>query len=165
MTPHEILKQQFLNGELSPDAFLQTLMDLDQSEPTRAASIENVNLLENPLVADKCIGTEHQSEFYDYLGFFYFHQAQIFESEGISGLHDFKQALTYSQLSEIIDDNTADWQRYIGATVAYLQNNLSFLRSFYNDTDTNAALVRNFIRGLETRGVPNYLEDYGAPRI
>lgn len=164
-TPHEALKLQFLSGELSSKEFLETLYTWDQSEPTRAAALFNVKTLEDPQVANSFIGSEYQSEFYDALGFFYFHQAQIYEGREIPGLNDFKKALTYSRLCGVIDEPTADWQRYVGATIAYLQNDLFTLRSLYNESDTNASLVRSFIQGLESRGVPNYLEDYGAPRI
>ena len=164
-TPHESLKLQFLNGEISPEEFLETLYTWDQSEPTRAAALLNVKTLEDPQVADGFINSEYQSEFYDALGFFYFHQAQIYESREIPGINDFKKALTCSQLSGVIDEPTVDWQRYVGATIAYLQNDLFTLRSLHNENDTNAALVGNFIQGLERRGEPNYLEDYSAPRI
>lgn len=158
------LAGEFLDGGVSPEVFLSTLMELDQLEPTRAEALENIRVMEDPQVTDRFVGSEHQAEFYDHLGFFYFHRGQTLEAEGIGGLPEFKKALTYSRLSDIVDDHMADWQRYVGATIAYLRNDLFTVRSLYNENDGNAALVRNFIQGLETRGEPNYVEDYRAPR-
>lgn len=158
------LAEQFLNGEVSPEVFLSTLMELDQLEPTRAEALENIRVMEDPQVTDRFVGSDHQAEFYDHLGFFYFHRGQTLEAEGIGGLPEFKKALTYSQLGGADDDHTADWLRYVGTTIAYLKNDIVTVRSLYNENDGNAALVRNFIQGLETRGEPNYVEDYRAPR-
>lgn len=164
---HSKLKQELLSGKLSPKDFLAVLMDLDQSEPSRLASIKNVELLTKPEIEAIFLDSEMESRYYSDLGFAYFHKAQIAEFEDKNGLSDFENALEMTlRASKIEDEQTDDdWTRYIKATIAYLENNLNGLREIIQPGDLNESLLRNMVKGLETRGAPSYLEDYSNPRV
>lgn len=158
---HNKLRVQLLSGLLSREDFLTALMDLDQAEPSRAASIKNVDLLTQPEIQAFFLGSEAESSYCFNLGFAYFHKAQISEFENGQGLSDFKNSLEMTLKSGERED---DWVRYIKATIAYLENNSDSLKELIQPGDANELLLRNMVKGLETRGAPSYFEDYSAPR-
>lgn len=160
-TPEDIfvsLENKLFSGQIKPKDFLDTIMELDQSDPSRISALGAVETLSKPEIENLFINTEDIENFYSTRSLSYFHKAQIRLSAGDANFEgDFQNALSDSIKS---GDPDEDWTNYIKATLAYLANDLETLKLLVDNIQCNNALVRNFIKGLEDRGRPDYLADY-----
>lgn len=155
------LENDLFSGQMKPKDFLDTIMELDQSDPSRISALRAVEILSQPEIESLFINTDDSENFYNTRSIAYFHKAQIRLSEGDVNVEgDFQNALSDS----IKTGDLADWTNYIKATLAYLANDLETLKSLVDNVQANNALVRNFIKGLEDRGYPDYLADYAQSR-
>ena len=156
------LENKLFSGQIKPKDFLDTIMELDQSDPSRISALRAVEILSKPKIESLYINTEDSENFYDTRSLSYFHKAQIRLSEGdINVEEDFQSALSDSIKS---GDPNEDWTNYIKATLAYLANDIETLKLLVDNIQANNALVKNFIKGLEDRGHPDYMSDYCKPR-
>lgn len=155
------LKNDLFSGQINPKDFLDTVMELDQSDPSRISALRAVEILSKPEIESLYINSEDSENFYNTRSISYFHKAQIRLSEGDENVEgDFQNALSDSmKISDL-----ADWTNYIKATLAYLANDIETLKSLVDNVQDNNALVRNFIKGLQDRGYPDYLSDYSKSR-
>jgi hypothetical protein len=155
------LKNDLCSGQITPEDFLDTVMELDQSDPRRISAIRAVEILSNPEVESFFINTDESENFYNTRSISYVHKAQIRLSEGDTNVEDDLQ----NALSDSVKTDLEDWSNYIKATIAYLANDLEALKALVDTIIDNNALVRNFITGLEDRGHPDYLADCSKSRI
>ena len=157
------LERELLSGRMSNSDFIEKVLEVDQSEPSRQSALEAVVLLSKPNIVELYINSPERITFYSVRSLSYFHKAQIRLSFGEVGVEDdLVQALRDAE--EVDDEVSKDWQDYIKATIFYLRNDLNRLKEVAENITSNKSLVRNFVRGLEERGRPDYMLDYSKPR-
>lgn len=158
----QVLKTKLFSNDITPQDFLDKILALDQSNPMRSNAIANVTLMEQEELVNFFSSIPERVGFYNLRSLTYFHRAQIRLSEHESDvIADLERAL---QDSEQTGQEFNDWTNYIKATILYLQNNLVELRKYLEIFELNRELVANFIKGLESRGYPDYIADYSKPR-
>ncbi len=158
--PHSLLKQQLLHNNISFLTVRDALMQLDQSTPTRDASIDNLNfLMDEDIVA--YIDTQHtdiQDAYHKFISFTAFHVGQSLAlKQDTEALSYFQQALTEAQKGNF----GSSWIAYIEGTMLYLQGKTIPEDLIGKVTESrNAEILRNFNEGLVNRGDSQYKEDY-----
>lgn len=158
----EDLAQALTSEEVSPDDFLDKVLELDQSDPERKSSLVASEILSRPEIVEMFEGIEECTKFYSIRSLTFFHKAQIRLSNGDMDVKgDLHNALNDSIK---VGHQDEDWANYIRATIAYLDSDLDSLREFSRNLHLNRSLVQNFVNGLLERGHPNYLEDYAKER-
>lgn len=151
------LKNDLLSNKLSFESFINKLLEIDQSDPGRTASLENLKLLNDPEIVDFIKEKpEIFDVYYRFLSFTEFHVAQI-NAENGDCLKYFTDALAHAK------DGHGDeaWIAYIEGTLLYMRGQ-SIPEDIIEKTIVlgNDRILRNFNKGLQERGVPSYLEDY-----
>ena len=96
--------------------------------------------------------------FYNTRSISYFHKAQIrLSKEDVDVEGDLQIALSDSIKS---GTDFTNWTNYIRATLAYLNNDVEEVKRLSTCPVLNKDFIRNFIKGLNERGRPDYLKDY-----
>lgn len=158
----EGLRKGLISKEINPSYFLDSVLELDQSDSERKSSLQATEILSQPEVIEVFQDAEERTRFYSIRSLTFFHKAQIRLSKGETDVKDdLERAL---QDSEEVGPQDEDWANYVRATIAYLDNNLEALRDLAEKINLNKSLVQNFVKGLEERGHPDYLSDYGKER-
>lgn len=153
----DLLKEKLLTRKIEPKNFLDEIFRLDQSTPERTDSLRAVEIMSQPELVAIFEDTEERQNFYSTRSLAYFHKAQVRISRGdMSVVADLQCALADSLRVGEEDD---DWANYVRATIAYLEGNIEELKILEKKLDQNKFLVRNFIKGLEERGYPDYMFD------
>ncbi len=156
------LSKTFIAGEISPDHFLDKVLELDQADPGRKSSLQAAEILSQTEIVEAFQGIEVRTKFYSIRSLTFFHKAQIRLSKGETDVKgDLEIAL---QDSEEVGLQDEDWSNYIRATIAYLDSDLDSLKELSEKMRLNKSLVQNFVKGLEERGHPDYMEDYAKER-
>lgn len=156
------LCEKLLTERIEPGEFLDSVLDLDQSDPERKSSLRAVEVLSKPEIVELFENSSEKIQFYSVRSLSYFHKAQVRISEGDTDVEDDLKMALNDSLEAGSED--IDWTNYVKATIAYLNNDLEELKKLEGDIKLNRSLVRNFIQGLEERGRPDYLTDYGKLR-
>lgn len=158
----ESLSKDLVTGEISPDNFLDKVLELDQADPERKSSLQAADILSQSEIVEAFQEIEERTKFYSIRSLTFFHKAQIRLSKGeVDVKDDFERAL-HDSLE--VGSQDEDWANYIRATIAYLDSDLGSLRELSGKINLNKSLVQNFVKGLEERGHPDYLADYGKER-
>lgn len=159
-SPQDELRKKLLDGRLSGKEFLEHVFNLDQSTPGRDQAEKNIQLLLHPEVATKLQeNDELYFELNNLLSLSHFHVGQKNLLGGRDAHEDLKKALETAE--KIQEDGYEQWQYYIRATLAYLENDLPKLESLEQQiTDANKGVVQRLIQGLRTRGEIDYRADY-----
>lgn len=161
-TSLEKLSKALTSGELSPDSFLDKVLELDQADPERKSSLVAADVLSQSEIVAMFDNSDERVKFYSIRSLTFFHKAQIRLSQGDEDVgDDFNKALADSIE---VGPQDEDWANYIRATIAYLENDLSSLKELSKKINLNKSLVQNFVEGLEERGYPEYLTDYAKER-
>ncbi len=156
----ERLASELFSGKINREMFLDEVFKLDQDDPGRKSAVAASHLLMSEEVAGLFQDSEEETSFYNVRSISFFHKAQIDLFAGrFDVLKDLNQALLDATQS---GEDYEDWTHYIKATIAYLQNDIETLRDLFKQIVSNKELVKNFIRGLEERGEPDYLSDYSC---
>lgn len=155
------LKEQLLHNNISFLTVRDALMQLDQSTPTRDASIDNLNfLMDEDIVAH--IDTQHtdiRDAYHKFISLTSFHVGQSLAlKQDTEALSYFQQALTEAQKGNF----GTSWIAYVEGTITYLQGKNIPEKLILQVTESrNAEILRNFNEGLKDRGTVEYREDYG----
>lgn len=160
--PQEKLKDDLLNGRISPADFVDRVMELDQATTTRDQAEINVRLLTDPSVL-KAFEQDEEStfEFNNLLSLSYFHVGQRKLLSGdMEAKSDFEKALAAAE--KIGDESYEQWRHYIRATIAYLDKDIPKLERIAGqmEDNRNKNIVLNMISGLRQYGEIDYRRDY-----
>lgn len=154
------LKEQLLHNNISFLVIRDVLMQLDQSTPTRGASIDNLNfLMDEDIVAYIEKHVDVQEVYHKFISFTVFHVGQSLAlKQDTDALLYFQQTLTEAQKGNF----GSSWIAYIEGTILYLQGKTIPEDLIGKVTESrNAEILRNFNEGLKDRGTVEYREDYG----
>lgn len=148
------------SGAMTADAFLKEIDSLDQSTPTHADSIQNIEVLEKPEVKDLF---DHDPQFENIRSVSHFHVGQIRAMQ-----NRFEEALqamgkSYEAAQNVDDQEYSDWTEYVKATAMYLRKDLAALeRIMKSGKAMNQDVVERLYKGLKETGVVDYRRDYGV---
>ena len=151
------LKEKLLNGEISFGFLKDRLLENDQVDLERTASLKNLELLSQlELVGYVKENPEIIEEYYRFLSFTEFHVAQNFIKNNES-LSYFENALLHAKKGK----SDEAWVAYIEGTLLYLKGQ-PVPEELITKTivSGNDLILNNFNNGLKERGIPSYLEDY-----
>ncbi|MDB5265277.1 MAG: hypothetical protein JWN64_848 [Parcubacteria group bacterium] len=158
----ENLSKTFAAGGISPDNFLDKVLELDQADRERKSSLLAAEILSQPEIVEAFQETQDRTKFYSIRSLTFFHKAQIRLSKGEADVKDDFERALHDSLE--VGPQNEDWANYIRATIAYLDGDLDSLRGLSEKIHLNKSLVQNFVKGLEERGHPDYLADYSKER-
>lgn len=162
LMPQDKLKASLLGGQLSPSEFIAEILELDQSIPTRDHAEENVRVLTDPAVLPILERDKDAAfELYNLLSLSYFHVGQSKLAVGNEqGMNDFEAALRAAE--KITDEGYEQWQRYIQATMAYIDKDILTLERLAGEMEvgSNKNIILNMIHGLRQYGTVDYRRDY-----
>lgn len=156
---HSSLKEQLLHNNISFLAARDVLMQLDQSTPTRDASIDNLNfLMDEDIVAYIDKHVDVQDAYHKFVSLTAFHVGQSLAlKQDTDALLYFQQSLTEAQKGNF----GSSWIAYVEGTILYLQDKNIQEELIGKVTESrNAEILRNFNEGLVNRGDSQYKEDY-----
>lgn len=165
-SPQESFQNGLISGRITPDEFLDKVLELDQADPLRSAAHGNAALLEQEQVKAKFVGSELEEKYYNLLSFSRFHAGQIEAAKGSndSALEHFRGALAASE--KVKWEGFDTWGMYVRGTIAYLSSKTDVLRLIVKNFNVpeeevrNREILQNFLQGLEERGSPDYFADY-----
>lgn len=165
----EALKKDFLAGSLSLEHFWEKIFARDQATRTRDAAKENVALLLDSEIAQKCI-VEDRSYYFYQLGFSYFHWAQnvlLQESSDSSRAIELLSQAVGALEEQNFDE---DFALYVRGTLAYMQKDMiklsSCVAALQGESDAADVSNRNILLRMQERLLrgddPHYSEDYNS---
>ena len=141
--------------------FLEGIFALDQSDPGRIHAYEcHQKLMERE---QDFLGTAEEDMYWDALSREGLHIGQI-----EAGKEDQAAALRWIQMAIDYASHVKsgfysfDWIDYLRGTEAYLRGDVEALGSIAPHCDANKKVIEGLLRGLKSRGSPNYKEDYGS---
>lgn len=158
------LESDLLSGQLTPEKFLQMVLELDQSTPSREHSITNIEVLTSePVKAYFADKEEYNFDYYNLISLTYFHIGQIEARDNPekAKLH-FISSLEASEYIQSDLGYEENWKNYIKGTLAYFDNDIKVLEAIFpqmEDSD-NKNIVANMIKGLKTTNSVDYGKVY-----
>ncbi len=136
--------------------FLDEIDALDQSTADRIHAQECYDKLKAK--ESSFIGSEYEADYYHALSFELFHvlQSKLLKSGDVSEVLELlDEALSLSKKGW-----DTEWTNYLEGTASYLNNNPEKLKKHIQTDTLNADVLQRLLKGLESRGFPNYELDY-----
>lgn len=168
----ELHRQERLSGTdrvkdvlADPAAFLQEAFRRDQTF-TDDDNAANIALLTRPEVARFFEAhPEHQFEYQNLLSLSYFHRgkSEALRQQNGEAAASFTLAVRHARAAEAhADEGYRPWTRYVEATLAYFESDLSTLKEVTGELEEgpNKEILRKLVRSLETDGRVDYAIGY-----
>ncbi len=161
---------ELTTGVITGKEFLKEIFKRDQSDGVRSLAGDNVELLRHPDVADFFQRRENDEllwEYHNLLSLSYFHigQQQAMAGFDRQALEEFESSLQVAEQVEVTEDyEYGEWVEYVRGTVAYMRNDLETLQKCFDEVQDkrNKEILEAFVKGLESRGEPDYAADSEA---
>jgi hypothetical protein len=154
---YDSLKYELIDGSISFGDLKSKLLEKDQSDLSRTASVENLEFLNDPQIIKYIEKNPTAIQgYYSFLNFTEFHVAQNIGS-GSEAIKYFESALLHAKKGE----TDIDWIAYVEGTILYLHDkNIPEEIIEKTSVSGNDRILRNLNSGLRDRGSSSYLEDY-----
>ncbi len=159
LAPHEV-RDLLLSNKITPEEFLDKLLELDQSTGHHDAALENIEILTEPAIRE--LFTEESAYDFGYshlLSISYFHVGQNMAMAGDEVEAVFRKSL---EAAERLPASDLRWAEYVRATVAYFTKDINELARVYATLPegNNKKIIGNMLKGLQSRGTVDYRADY-----
>lgn len=147
-----------LNNEKDQDLgqFLDEVFRLDQSDPQRTNAQKCHEMLKAR--EQDFLGSPLESFYWYSVSFELFH---IVQHHAFTDQTDSAKTLLTESIAAASKSPEKTWLAYIEGVLCYLENNLEGLKQKVPLAGGNHVTLRKLVLGLEERGFPDYLRDYG----